>query len=244
MRQAGLNAVLWGAFALLILTGSYVMLRACDLGFAPLFGATAYAAPIPDDKLAAEREREAHLRSSIHTEEIRLALLPACPNPLPPEPKPIALEPKPHPPEPKPKPDPQIVQKFEVPKKIEELKGCWQSVRGDIDMVTDDAEQRPTGKARFCYCFGSNGRGKVQILYTDGDICRAGPIARISRDHVFMHHDNVSCRQHGLYVASDITCGNDQSDQTSCEITNLNKKRTKITEQFIRVSDEHCSWGG
>jgi hypothetical protein len=229
MRQAGLNAVLWGAFALLILTGGYVMLRACDLGFLPLFGASSCAAPAQAAEFAAEREREAHLRSGIHSEEIRLALLPACPQPLP-------LKP------PEPKPNPQIVQKFEIPKKVEELKGCWQSARGDLVIVDD--EEKPVGTARFCYCFGSNGRGVVQILYTDSDICRAGLIARISPDHVFMHHDKVSCRQHGFFVASDITCGNDQSDQTSCEITNLNKNRTKITEQFIRVSDEHCSWGG
>ena len=86
MRQVGLNAVLWAAFALLILTGGYVMLRACDFGFLPLFGTTSCALPTHDAELAAEREREAHLRSSIHSEEIRLALLPTCPNPLPQKP--------------------------------------------------------------------------------------------------------------------------------------------------------------
>ncbi len=247
MRQAGLNAVLWGAFALLVLTGGYVMLRACDLGFAPLFGAAACAAPIPDDKLAAEREREAHLRSGIHTEEIRLALLPACPQPLPPKPNPPA--PLPNPPEPKPKPpepkpEPQIVQKFEVPKKVEELKGCWQSARGDIEMTTDDAEQKPIGKARFCYCFGGTGRGVVQVLYSDGDVCRAGLTARISADQVFMHHDKVFCRKHTFQVPADITCGNDQSNETVCEIHNLGRTGNRFSEQFIRVSDEHCSWGG
>ncbi len=238
MRQPGLNAVLWGAFALIILTGGYVMLRACDFGFLPIFGPASCAAPTQAAELAAEHEREAHLRSGIHPEEIRLALLPACPDPLPPkplEPKPIAVQPK---------PNPEIVEKFELPKKIEELKGCWQSARGDIDIVSDDAEQRHLGTARYCYCFRNNGRGVVQILFTDGDICRAGLIARLSPDKVVMHHDKVFCQRHPYYVASDITCGNDQSDQTSCEIRNLGRNGNISTEQFIRVSDEHCHWSG
>ncbi len=38
MRQIGLNIALWSVFALLILTGGYAMLRACDFGVLPLFG--------------------------------------------------------------------------------------------------------------------------------------------------------------------------------------------------------------
>jgi hypothetical protein len=236
MRQAELNAVLWGAFALLILTGGYVMLRACDLGFAPLFGVTACSAPLPDDKLAAEREREAQLRSSIHTEEIRLALLPACPQPLP-------LPPTP---KPAPQPKPPIAEEFKVPEKVEELKGCWQTARGDIEMTTDDAARTPIGKVRICYCFRSDGRGMVQSRYTDGDICQGSLRARISPDHkhVFMHHDQVNCQKHGYQVAADITCGNDDSNQSSCEIQNLGRIGNKFTEQFIKVSDEHCGWNG
>jgi hypothetical protein len=233
MRQAGLNAVLWGAFALLILTGGYVMLRACDLGFLPLFGASSCAAPTQAAEFADEREREAHLRSGIHSEEIRLALLPACPQPLP-------LKP------PEPKPDPQIIQKFEVPKKVEELKGCWQTARGDIEMTTDDAARTPIGKVRICYCFRSDGRGMVQSRYTDGDVCQGSLRARISPDHkhVFMHHDQVNCQKHGYQVPADISCGNDQSNQTVCEIQNLGRIGNKFTEQFIKVSDEHCGWNG
>jgi hypothetical protein len=250
MRQAGLRAALWSAFALLILTGGYVMLRACDFGFAPLFGSTSCAVPAHEAELAAEREKQAHLRSSIHNAEIRLALLPACPIPAPPKipdppPKPVDL-PKPvDPPKPADPPKPQITEKFEIPKKVEELKGCWQSTRGDIEIVSDDAQEKPLGNARFCYCFGSNGRGMVQILYSDGDVCRAGLIARITSDHVLMHHDKVNCRKHSYYVATDITCGNDdQSSDTTCEIHNLGKIGNKSSEQFIRVTNEHCNWGG
>ncbi|MGO9008050.1 MAG: hypothetical protein ACLQIQ_19925 [Beijerinckiaceae bacterium] len=236
MRQVGLNAVLWAAFALLILTGGYVMLRACDFGFLPLFGTTSCALPTHDAELAAEREREAHLRSSIHSEEIRLALLPTCPNPLPQKPEP----------QPKPEPKPVIVEEFKIPKKVEELKGCWQTARGDIDMTTDDAARTPIGKVRICYCFRANGQGMVQSRYTDGDICQGSLRAQISPDHkhVFMHHDQVNCQKHGYQVPADITCGNDQSDQTTCEIQNLGRIGNKFSEQFIRVSDEHCGWNG
>jgi len=254
MRQTGLKTVLWVAFALLILTGGFVMLRACDLGFHPLFGSTSCPAPTRDAELIAEREKQDHLRSNIHKEEIRLALLPVCPIPPPPKPQkpdPISPKPEPIPPKPDPippKPDPEppkkIVEEFKVPKKVEDLKGCWQSARGDIKMVTDDAERKPIGEARFCYCFGNNGKGVVQVLYSDGDVCRAGLTARISPDRVFMHHDKVYCGKHTYQVASDIVCGNDQSNETSCEIQDLGKNRTKLTEQFIRVTDEHCGWTG
>jgi hypothetical protein len=232
MRQTGLKTVLWVAFALLILTGGYVMLRACDFGFLPLFGSTSCAVPAHAAELAAEREKQDHLRTGIHQEEIRLALLPACPQPLPPKPQPI------------PKP---IVEQFKIPDKVEELKGCWQTARGDIEMNTDDAARTSLGKVRICYCFKANGQGMVQSRYTDdGDVCQGSLTARISPDrkHVFMHHDQAPCQKHGPQVAADITCSNDKSDRTLCEIQNLGLTHNKFTQEFIRVSDEHCGWNG
>jgi hypothetical protein len=238
MRQAGLNAALWSAFALLILVGGYVMLRACDLGFKPLFGSASCAAPTLEAELATEREKRVLLQSRIHAEEIRFALLPACPISLPPKPP---APPQPVPPEPKPdpKPDPQIVQKFEIPKHVEDLKGCWQSARGDLDIYDGD---KLFGKARFCYCFGNNGRGKVLIRYTDGDVCQTDLTARLSTDQVFMHHGTVSCRKNGTYAGSDITCRNDRPDRTICHEKSV--QAGERTEEFVRVSDEHCGWNG
>jgi hypothetical protein len=235
MRQTGLSVALWAIFALAILTGGYAMLRACDLEHLPLFGYTSCEAPARIPDLAAEREREADLRSKIHAAEIRLALLPVCTRPLAPRPS----DPKP----PK-QDDQQVVQKFEVPKKLEDLKGCWQSSRGDIEIVSDDAEQKHLGAARFCYCFKGKGQGTVQISFTDGDICRANLTARISPDHVSMHHGNVACQKHDPYIASDITCSNDQSNETVCERQNLGQIKTKTTERFIRVTNEYCGWSG
>jgi hypothetical protein len=249
MRQTGLKTILWVAFAVLILTGGYVMLRACDFGFAPLFGSTSCAGPAHAAELAAERERQDHLRTGIHKEEIRLALLPACPKPLPPKP----LPPKPQPIIQQPIEQPiqqpiqkPIVEQFKIPDKVEELKGCWQSANGDIEMSTDDAAHTSLGKVRICYCFRANGQGMVQSRYTDGDVCQGGLTARLSPDHkrVFLHHDQAPCQKHGPQVAADITCGNDKSDRTQCEIQNLGVTHNKFTQEFIRVSDEHCGWNG
>jgi len=237
MRRTGLHAALWGVFALLTLMGGYTMLRACDLGIAPLFGATACAAPPADAGVAAERGRQDKLRAELHSAELRLAQLPICK--LPPKPRP---DPKPiveKPPEPKPP-----IEKFEVPKKVEDLKGCWQSARGDIEIVSDDAEQKHIGNARICYCFKNDGRGIVQVTYTDGDICRAPLTAKIRTSKVFMHHDNVNCQKHPYHVAADITCGNGPSNETTCEIKNLGRTANKFSEQFVRVSEDYCGFSG
>jgi hypothetical protein len=245
MRQLGLNVLLWSAFAILILIGASIVLNACDLGLRPLFGSSACQAPAANAALESERAKEAQLQSRIHAEEIHLALLPACPRPAPPpQPQPLP-QPQPQPvkvPDP-PAPKPPV-QTLEIPKKIEDLKGCWQSVRGDIDMTTDDAEARPLGQARICFCFRTNGRGRVQVRYTDGDVCRGDLIARVSPGRVFMHHERANCRRHPNYVAADIICGNGSADQTECEIHNLGDIRDTYTEQFMHVSDEYCGWNG
>ncbi len=245
MRQTGFNAFLWSAFGILILIGAYVVLNACDFGVRPFLGVGACRVPTANAELETERAKEAQLQSHLHSEEIRLALLPACP-------KPVVVPPQPQPqrvvkiPDPKPPIDnPPAVQTLEIPKKIEDLKGCWQSVRGDIDMTTDDAEAKPVGQARICFCFRSNGRGRVQVSYTDGDVCRADLFARILPGQVLMHHERANCRKHPFYVAADIKCaGNAQSEQTECEIQNLGAVRDKYTEQFKHVSDEYCGWPG
>jgi hypothetical protein len=245
MRQTGLSVALWAIFALAILTGGYAMLRACDLERLPLFGYTSCEAPAHIRDLATEREREADLRSRIHAAEIRLALLPICYKPAPQKPPELKVV-LPKPPEAKPPKEdaPQFVEKFEMPKTLEDLKGCWQSARGDIDIITNDAERKHIGTARFCYCFRSDGHGIALMRFDDGDICRAPLIARINPGKVFMHHGEVPCRRHVPHVGSNITCSQDQSDETTCEIQDLGRNKEKLSEQFIRVSDESCGWSG
>lgn len=239
--QTGFNALLWGAFGVLILIGAYVVLNACDFGVKPFLGAGACRVPAANAALESERAKEVQLQSRIHAEEIHLALLPSCPKPVPlPQPLPVKV------PDQKPPVDNQPpVQTLDIPKKIEDLKGCWQSVGGDINMTTDDAEAKPVGQARICFCFRSNGRGRVQVRYTDGDVCRADLMARILPGLVLMHHERANCRQHPYYVAADIKCqGNAQSEKTECEIQNLGAVRGKYSEQFMHVSDEYCGWSG
>jgi hypothetical protein len=230
MYRAGPIIVLWTVFALVILTGGYAMLRACDLGFLPLFENTCEA-PAFTTALMAERAKQASLRFDMHAAEIRLALLPICPRRVSSElPKGDEL---------------QSAQKFEVPRKVEDLKGCWQSSHGDIDIVSDDAEQRHLGRARFCYCFRSDGQGTAQIHYTDGEVCSTGLTARILPDSVLMHHEAIDCRKNTGLVAADITCSNDgQSNETNCEIAGLGQRANKVIEQFVHVSDDYCGWSG
>jgi hypothetical protein len=230
MHRASLIIALWAAFALLISAGGYAMLRACDLEILPLFGNACQASTYAGD-LAIEREREVSLRSHIHAAEIRVALIPVCPRPI--MDKPVKAN------------DPQAVQKFEIPKNIEDLKGCWQSSRGDIDIVSDDAEQRRLGQARFCYCFKKNGRGIAQIRYADGEVCSTGLTARLLPDSVAMHHEAIDCRNNIGLVAADITCRNDsQSKEATCEIAGRGQRADKVVEQFIRVGNDYCGWGG
>jgi hypothetical protein len=250
LQHRSLHAVLWGVFALLTLAGGYTMLRACDLGIRPLFGFSFCIAPQSDTALAAERERQDQLRTNLHSAELRLAQLPICPpppKPVPPKPvpppKPVT-PPKPVPP-PDPVPPPKPVENLNDIKKVEDLKGCWQSAGGDIDIVTDDAEHKPLGKARFCYCFGDSGRGTAQVRYTDGDLCRAPLQAKTQPGKVLLHHEQIPCQTHGPFIGEDITCANSQSNETTCEIQNLGKNlRQKFSQQFIRVTEEHCGWGG
>ena len=88
--------------------------------------------------------------------------------------------------------------------------------------------------------------GWCKVATPTATFARAACAPQISPDHkhVFMHHDQVNCQKHGYQVPADITCGNDQSDQTTCEIQNLGRIGNKFSEQFIRVSDEHCGWNG
>lgn len=245
MRQRGLNACLWSAFGIMILIGGYVALNACDFGIHSLFVAGSCHARKENAALKSERVTEARLQFRIHAEEIRLALLPDCPKPSPkpqhqPQPQPLPVKDEDL--KPAEKPEPQ--RRLEVPQKVEDLKGCWQSSRGDIDIFTDDAQHKTIGKARLCYCFRSNGQGVAQISYADGERCRAKLIARISSDQVFMRHEVIPCRKHGDYVVHEITCGTDQSDRSLCEIISRGKTYLRRVEQFVRVTDEYCNWDG
>src|SRR5262249_24800948 len=156
-----LRGIAWAAFALLLVGIGVLFLAACDLGLRPLLGLR-YCTLAAMSDLAGERERERALRARIHEAELRIAQLPECaPEPQPQPPPPPAPEPSPAP---APRPAPKAEEPLNIPSQVSDLKGCWQSARGDMQMVTDDEEKRPIGKVRVCYCFGSDGRGKARWI--------------------------------------------------------------------------------
>jgi len=112
-----------------------------------------------------------------------------------------APTPKPTPtPKPSPTETPEPQEQLKIPKNLSELQGCWQSVRGDIHIVTDDAEEKPMGDIRLCYCFGNNGRGSVKAVYSTGVRCRATLQARIYSDRLVIKHPALPCSDsHDIY---------------------------------------------
>ena len=253
------SAVLWAAFTALLLGGADRMLRACDLGLVPLFGALA-CAPVPvDAALQAQRERREKLRASLHTAQVSLAELPICappqptkvvelPDPIkPPEPpKPVDPPKRPEPVNPS-EPEPKPSEKLVIPKKVESLKGCWQSARGDIVIYDDSPEKKPVATGRFCYCFADNGRGTARLKYDNGGICSGPLVAELQPDKLSMRHNKRVCtgKRHGNFNPQDIVCIKAETGETTCESRSFGKYViVKRLEEYVRVSEDECDWHG
>lgn len=238
-----LNIALWLILVVLLAASGVVTLRACDLKLLPLFGGRYCPAPAPasDDALTAERARARDLEERVREAELRIAEKPVCAPPAPPPaPKPEAkIEPNPPPP-------PQPEQQLKIPHKIAELKGCWESVRGDLDIISDDEEQRPIGKVRKCYCFGARGAGELKMSYSDGAKCRAPISAELDGDLLKIHQPRFDCawrgQQRGL-VPGEILChgAGGESEAASCDYRYLGRIPTHGVEQYRRVAAGHCS---
>ena len=240
------RTALWVFFAALLVACGVVVLRACELGPLPLFGQRYCVASKPDDPLAAERGRAQELQARIREAELRIAEKPSCPPPTiapePDNPQPIKEVP---PPNPNPEP-PKVEEQLKIPTKIADLKGCWESVRGDLDIVTDDERELPIGKVRKCYCFGANGRGQLKLSYTDGAKCRAPISADLRADTLRMHQPEFQCAWRGQnrgLVPFEITCrGVAGGEAALCDIQSLGRRRNFTSgEQYRRVEKDHCS---
>jgi hypothetical protein len=228
-----LQALGWSVFSAFLVAIGIVFLAACDLNIRPLFGlryCVSHASP-PD--LQTKRERERELRSRVHEAELRLAQLPICTSgdkPQLPKDKEVPWS------EPKAK-----EAELKVPSRLEDLRGCWQSLRGDIDIVTDDAEAKPMGKVRMCYCFGANGRGKARWQFTDGRRCETNLTATLKDNELDMAHGVANCTDHSDIVPAEITCKGQPDGDTECDTQNLGQTRRRaVGEKYQRVSDEHC----
>jgi len=244
MRLPWLLVILWIGFASLIVLGGYAMLSACDFGGTlNLYGYKYCAAAAAPGRLAVERERERELRAHVLEAEIRLARLPSCAPPAPPQPPPAPCcgnrAEAPHPP-PLP-PQPGSDEQLKIPARIQDLKGCWQSVRGDIPIVTDDEARRPVGNVRICLCFNERGKGAVLMKFTDGDTCRAPLSARLGSGELFLRHGRIPCKAHSHHVAEEILCREADAESASCDTQSLGRTRTRTTgEKYRRVSENHC----
>lgn len=209
------------------------MLAACDLWGTPLFGLRYCSAGAEaGDALDAERRRQRELEARLQQAQLRLATLPSCAKP----------EPERHAEAAPVQPEPDLLK---VPEKLAQLQGCWQSVKGDIPMVSADEKRTPRGNVRVCYCFGEAGQGQMRLLYTDGVTC-TGPISGELRDErLYIDQPAFGCGQQkgiprGLVKARVVCTANDAASE--CETETFGPAGTRITQQFQRVSPEHCGW--
>lgn len=209
------------------------MLAACDLGGPPLLGLR-YCSAGADatDALDAGRRRQRELEERLHQAHLRLATLPPCATSEPErraEAAPV-------------QPEPDLLK---VPEKLAQLQGCWQSVKGDIPMVSADEKRTPRGNVRVCYCFGEAGQGQMQLLYTDGVKC-SGPISgQLQDDKLYIDQPAFGCGRQkdiprGLVKARVVCTSNDAASE--CETETFGPNGSRITQQFQRVSPEHCDW--
>ena len=129
-------------------------------------------------------------------------------------------------------------KKLSVPKKIEDLQGCWKSARGDITVYDDNHAFKPSGTARFCYCFGDNGHGTARVRLSEHDNC-SGPLTAQLRPNVLtMKHPAMSC-----FVAQKIICKDTDGAQTVCKSRSYGRHGSvKRVEQYVRATDEECTF--
>lgn len=233
MKPALSRTLLWGLFALLLVASGSTVLSACDFAVRPLFGLNYCAAAKQGAGLETETARARELEARLRDAELALAEKPECPRR---EARRV---------EPPPQQQPQKpVEELKLPEKVADLKGCWESVNGEQPITTDTPEQRPIGKVRTCYCFGSDGAGRVKLLYTDGVKCR-GPIsARISGTTLRIEQPAFNCPSNGVnhgLVASRTVCHADENGSASCDTQWLGRMQNRVPdEKYRRVEKDRC----
>jgi hypothetical protein len=163
--------------------------------------------------------------------------------PPPPPPPPAAAPSPPAPPLPVRPPDDRLT----IPRNLDDLNGCWQSVRGDIQFFTDDSVHRPLGTVRMCYCLDGRGRGYARYRYSDGTKCIGALRAQLSQDRLYINHPEIKCVGNpaiGDVVGIDMVCADRPGEDTaSCDINwhfRYPKDPTQ-DEKFHRVSREYCN---
>ena len=195
-----------------------LMLTACDIGPHPLF-AGRYCSDSLTSPLAAEQARERDLRDRLHEAQLAINRFPVC-LPSPEHRAEIAFTPTPTPsatPTTLPTPD----ERLTIPRNVNDLNGCWQSIQGDIPATADDKSHRIMGHRRICYRFSGNGGGEVHEIFLEGGSC-AGPLkVRLSRGRLIIRHEKLPCTDvpdGRSIVPTDITCSKKpDADFASCD---------------------------
>lgn len=197
------------------------------------------AGPSIPDELTGENDR---LSGELRKLELRLASLRSCPVPPPPPPEPVVQPPPPPPPE-----KPPAQETLKAPEQLADIAGCWQSVRGDIPLASDDEERRPMGNIRECLCFGTNGRGRKRQVYTDGFVCDGIIQASLASGSLRIEQPEFNCGSHGGFVRgrvrSMVICKAGSGDGTACTTYGLGRRRSESTEDYVRVTPQHCQLG-
>jgi hypothetical protein len=235
MRLVVPGNVLWALVALLLFASGFLLLHACDLGLFPLFG-DKFCVAVHSDALAAEKARMQQLQEQIREAELSLSQKPECGPPPPPPPPPAPVPPP---------PQPKVEEQLKVPKKLTDLRGCWESMSGDLKITTDDAEHRLVGTVRKCYCFGSNGHGQLKMRYNNNGVkCRAPIVADLNNGKLRMRYPRFQCPWHGEefgLVPAEIRCEDTaESDAAVCTVENFGNYANIHDERYRRVERDHC----
>jgi hypothetical protein len=245
MSSAAMSRAFWALFAGLLAAGGYLFLTACDLGIAPLFGLRYCKVEASSRELENAKAYQRALLARLGEAQLRLALLPTC------QPPPKLIE--------KPQESLLPLQKnVEKPqesspdalgpiKRKEELEGCWQSVRGDLEFYSDDEKHEYVGSARICYCFGKNGKGVVRQIFTEGpdapSMCKTKLWAKLNPGELLIQHPKIPCTKGRPVNPATIVCRSQPDEAASCIMTYHGKfKDNTSQEQFQRVANEHCQW--
>lgn len=230
-------AVLWAVFAIIILTIWLTLLYACDLGVRPLFDlryCRVQQASLPAS-LRRERERQRDLRQRPHEAGLHIAGLPQCEARVAPQPE-IQT------------PSKEDVQPAKderraltLPKKPEDLEGCWQSDNGDASVHQDTAAAEFIATRRTCLCFDAKGDGRVLMLFSTGTRCSGPLTARIGADRFSIHFPQAPCTNLAPFVQTDIYCSENGQGAVTCEWHSRGKfPKTYQGEGYHRVDASFC----
>ena len=252
LKSSPLSWIAMALSAVALLFAAYSIARAslyaCGFGLPVLANSNCPEARAPvvhpvdeeTERAAALEAESEQLERQLRLARAAIAATTACPVPPPPR---RAEAPPP--------PPPPVQEALKLPRTVAELKGCWQSDRGDLQLVTDDERHLPTGKVRICYCFGDTGNGSINLIYTDNVICRGPIAARVSESELSINQPSFDCigqggRNRGM-VRGVTTChaGADLNQPAVCDTQSQGRMQGRWRdEKYHRIAADMCTTPG